>query len=195
MGATAMLQDGITMPLAFPRVWLVTVLWILFVLALRPQKLRLSPAVIALTVAVVFVSSVLAFFDNRRWVADVSDGATLVSVYPAAYLEFQPRFINGRLVTSILTADGLRNPLPPGDQSTTSPDGRWTALASNERGNWDIVLRSNETGETRFLTSSSANDLTPVFSPDGRFVYFASDRHRGYRFTTIYRKSVGNDVR
>ena len=51
----------------------------------------------------------------------------------------------------------------------------------------------HRTGEIRFLTTSSANDVTPCFSPDGRSVYFASDRHRGYRFTTIYRVDV--DVR
>src|SRR5438552_17476208 len=76
------------------------------------------------------------------------------------------------------------------DVASTSPDGKWTAFATDQRGNWDIAIRSNETGEIRFLTSSSANDLTPSFSPDGRSVYFASDRHRGYRFTTIYRVSI-----
>ena len=74
-----------------------------------------------------------------------------------------------------------------------SPDGLWTAYATNVRGNWDIALQSTRTGEVRLLTTSSANDLTPAFSPDGKSVYFASDRHRGYRFTAIYRIDV--DVR
>jgi hypothetical protein len=191
MGATAVFDRGITMLLAFPRVWFVMVLWSVFVSVLNPVRLRISPYVVAVTVLAVSAVTAMAFFENRRWIADVSDGATLVSVFPAADLEVQPRFVDGRLVTSVLTNDGLSNPLPLDKDADTSPDGRWTAFATNERGNWDIAIRSKATGDRRFLTSSSANDITPAFSPDGRFVYFASDRHRGYRFTTIYRISLG----
>jgi hypothetical protein len=190
MGATARFDQGIAMLLGFPRVWLVAALWGLFLDGLNASKSRISRTGVAVAAAVVVLVAAVAYLENRRWIADDSDGSTLVSTFPAADLELQPRFIDGRLVTSVLAEDGLTNPLPVQNDTATSPDGRWTAFTTNARGNWDIAIRSNQTGETRLLTTSSANDVTPTFSPDGRFVYFASDRHRGYRFTTIYRKGL-----
>ncbi|HYR43637.1 MAG TPA: glycosyltransferase 87 family protein [Terriglobia bacterium] len=190
MGATAGHDSGIAMILAFPRVWLVAVLWVTFLLALDPPAPKISMPLIASAAVLVVVLVAGAFWENRRWIEDVSDGATRVPLASPADLEIQPRFVGDRLVASVLGDDGFSDPWNESEATATSPDGKWTAFATNQRGNWDIAIRSNQTGEVRYLTSSSANDLTPAFSPDGKYVYFASDRHRGYRFTTIYRVSV-----
>jgi heme exporter protein D len=187
MGAAAGYGDGVLMPLAFPRVWIVIFLWALLLRALDPPPLRVSRPVVAWASAAIVLATVASVIENRRWIADVADGATLAPLPTRADLEVQPRFVDGRLVTSVLNADGLTNPAGLNDGPSTSPDGHWTVFSTNVRGNWDVAIRSNQTGEVRYLTSSSANDLTPSFSPDGSWVYFASDRHRGYRFTAIYR--------
>jgi len=189
MGAMSHLDSGPAMILAFPRAWLVASLWSVFLAALNPPAPRLSRRVVLPAAAVVAVLAVMATLENRRWIADVSDGAMRVPLESPADLELHPRFVGDSLVTSVLGADGFNDSYQV-VQGATSPDGLWTAYATNDRGNWDIAIRSVRTGESRYLTSSSANDLTPSFSPDGTFVYFASDRHRGYRFTTIYRVPV-----
>ncbi len=190
MGATAGYDSGFAMVLGFPRVWLVAVLWIILLSALNPPLPKLSVLRAASVGVAIALLCVTAALENRRWIADVSDGATRVPLPSPADLELQPRFVEGRLVTAVLGADGFINASPNPETFATSPDGKWTAFSTNARGNWDIAIRSKQSGEVRYLTSSSANDLTPSFSPDGRWVYFASDRHRGYRFTTIYRVSV-----
>jgi Glycosyltransferase family 87/WD40-like Beta Propeller Repeat len=190
MGATSLYDSGIAMILAFPRVWLVMILWVMFLLALNPPALKLSPPLVLAALTMIALLGATAIFENRRWVADVSDGATRVPLASPADLEVQPRFVSGRLVTSVLGTEGFSDSWSEMEAASVSPDGKWTAFATNERGNWDIAIRSNQTGEIRYLTSSSANDITPTFAPDGKSVYFASDRHRGYRFTTIYRTSV-----
>jgi hypothetical protein len=190
MGATAGYDGGIAMIVAFPRAWLVLVLWGILIVNLDPQALKVSAPILASSLAAIVIIAATAYSENQRWIADVSDGATRVPLASPADLELQPRFADGRLVTSILDADGFRNSAGEAEIASASPDGEWTAFATNDRGNWDIAIRSNRTGETRYLTSSSANDVTPSFSPDGKWVYFASDRHRGYRFTTIYRIAV-----
>ena len=193
MGATSGLDSGLAMILAFPRVYLVLMLWLFFLFAIDPQKPAFSRrlALAAGLGGVIFL--VAAFVENRRWIADAADGATIVPSATHDTLEVYPRFENKKLVTSVLGADGFNNLPPEAEAPSQSPDGRWAAYATNTRGNWDIALRSNVTGEVRFLTTSSANDLMPAFSPDGKYVYFASDRHRGYRWTTIY--SINVDAR
>jgi hypothetical protein len=190
MGATARFDSGAAMLLAFPRAWLVLGLWILSLIALDPPMLKVSRplAVAAAVVAAILVLAADA--EDRRWIAEVSDGAVRVPLESPDAVELRPRFVEGRLVTSALGSEGFADALQDVTGSSTSPDGQSVVFATNDRGNWDIAIRSKRTGEIRYLTSSSANDVTPTYSPDGKFVYFASDRHRGYRFTTIYRISV-----
>jgi len=193
MGATARFDNGPAMIFAFPRVYLVIALWAFFLFALKPQRPRVTARLMFVVLSLLLIVVTLAFFENKRWAADIADGAVLVPLESSSILHVNPRFEKNRLITSSLGPDGF-NDLPPEVATVAvSPDGLWTAYATNVRGNWDIALRSTRTGEVRLLTTSSANDLTPAFSPDGKSVYFASDRHRGYRFTAIYRIDV--DVR
>jgi dipeptidyl aminopeptidase/acylaminoacyl peptidase len=65
-----------------------------------------------------------------------------------------------------------------------SPDARWIAFSSNRTGtsardaNWsnnsDLFLVSAEGGEPRVLTSNPGPDNAPVFSPDGKWIAYAS---------------------
>lgn len=68
----------------------------------------------------------------------------------------------------------------PFDQVYTprfSPDGRSIALSAWRRGGYrDILLLDVATGAVRELTHDRALDTGPSFSPDGRRVYFSSDR-------------------
>jgi tricorn protease len=63
------------------------------------------------------------------------------------------------------------------DQSF-SPDGRWLAYsitgANQQRG---IYIYSLDSGRERRVSEPLANDLGPVFSPDGKYLYFVSSRH------------------
>jgi len=193
MGATGGFDSGPAMIFAFPRVYLVLTLWVVFLFSLKPPRPVVSSQLVFAASCTLLISLGAAFFENKRWIADVADGAVLVPLASPSILHVQPRFVENRLITTSLGPDGLSALPTEAEAPARSPDGRWIAYATNARGNWDIALRSTGTGEVRFLTTSSANDLTPSFSPDGKSVYFASDRRRGYRFTAIYRIDV--DVR
>ena len=68
------------------------------------------------------------------------------------------------------------------EQFNISHDGRWLVYDSDRRGNADIYrLRLDQPGaEPEQLTSDSANDFSPSFSPDDREILFHSlrDGHR-----------------
>lgn len=79
-------------------------------------------------------------------------------------------------------------------QPRLSPDGKLLAVVvpDPDSGNRDIWLKNLITGELTRFTSNPANDWHPVWSPDGAFLAFASDRTP---HSSIYRKPVhGNDV-
>jgi dipeptidyl aminopeptidase/acylaminoacyl peptidase len=67
---------------------------------------------------------------------------------------------------------------------SVSPDGRFAAYgearweAPDEKQNHDLWLVELSSGEVRRLTFDKARDELPVWSADGRFVYFASNRER-----------------
>ncbi|EYF06672.1 DPP IV N-terminal domain-containing protein [Chondromyces apiculatus] len=60
---------------------------------------------------------------------------------------------------------------------TFSPDGKLLAYSAWSHGGYrDIRLVEVATGKVRALTHDRALDMTPVWSPDGRTLYFVSDR-------------------
>ncbi len=67
-----------------------------------------------------------------------------------------------------------------------SPDGRYLAFASNQQGNdYEIYLMRLSDGQVDRLTSRPGSDITPVFSPTGREVYFRTDAFGGWRINAI----------
>jgi Tol biopolymer transport system component len=76
-----------------------------------------------------------------------------------------------------------------------SPDGTQIAFASDQRANAShppdslsipvgkgrsIYVVDVETGRVRAVTSAAGNDLSPTWSPDGRYIAFSSDRNGIY---------------
>jgi tricorn protease len=59
-----------------------------------------------------------------------------------------------------------------------SPDGRWLAFSTTgANGLQRIRLYSLERGTASTVSDSLANDFSPEFSPDGKYLYFLSTRH------------------
>lgn len=78
---------------------------------------------------------------------------------------------------------------PMKDQTISAVNGD-IAFSSNRQGSFSIFSQQPTQPEAALLVTSSANDSTPVWSPNGAEVVFASDRDGDYE---IYvRKSDGN---
>ncbi len=59
-----------------------------------------------------------------------------------------------------------------------SPDSQWLAFVQNDLNTMSrIILYNAITGESFPITSDRANSFNPAFSPDGKFLYFLSDRN------------------
>jgi eukaryotic-like serine/threonine-protein kinase len=107
------------------------------------------------------------------------NGAALV--YATQNVELNPQNTQGTSELDAVTlASGEQRRLNAGDAAmpSWSPHGDRIAYMkrlgeSRQRDIWTISATS---GESSALTSDTANDWSPVWSPDGRFVYFASDR-------------------
>ncbi len=69
----------------------------------------------------------------------------------------------------IWTTRSLRAP-------AASIDNRTVAFMSFDSGNWDIYTIDLLTRKVTQLTTSKANDGLPIFSPNGEFIAFVSDR-------------------
>ncbi len=92
---------------------------------------------------------------------------------------------------------GTPVPFPAPDASdwgrvALSPDGASVAAARHYDGRWDIVLwPAGHPEELRPVTDDVALDADPVWSPDGRWLLFASERHG---IPQIYRHRPGSGV-
>lgn len=75
---------------------------------------------------------------------------------------------------------------------TWSPDSRWLAyVKAAESQLASIWVHSLATGESTPLTDGFTNDYAPVFDPEGRYLYFLSDRDfnltfSGFEFNYLY---------
>ena len=83
-------------------------------------------------------------------------------------------------------------------RAARSPDGKTMLWGSTNRtggpGGWNIWLSrrdgKNWSAPEAVSFNSAANDFDPAFSPDGRFVYFFSNREGGLGGDDIYRVPV-----
>lgn len=71
-----------------------------------------------------------------------------------------------------------------------SPDGRFIVYSASVGGLMDLFVLDRETGERRRLTEDPYADLQPVWSPDGRWIAFVTDR-----FTTDIRSLAWGNYR
>lgn len=74
-----------------------------------------------------------------------------------------------------------------------SPDGRWLVCEGNsvstdkkKERNLDIYAVATDGSQVVQLTYNSSTDANPVFSPDGRYVYFISDRANDKKYYNIW---------
>jgi Tol biopolymer transport system component/tetratricopeptide (TPR) repeat protein len=57
-----------------------------------------------------------------------------------------------------------------------SPDGRWVAYVSRQADNYDIWVVSTGGGRSRQITTNTADDFYPVWTPDSKSLVFVSQR-------------------
>jgi len=79
-----------------------------------------------------------------------------------------------------------------------SPDSRWLVYTRNADQTYisTIYLYSPENNQSSRVSNGVTNDYNPVFSPDGRYLYFLSDRNYnaalgGYEFDFVYNGMTG----
>ena len=86
-------------------------------------------------------------------------------------------------------------------RATVSPDGQRIVWGSTDReggaGGWDLWQARLKEGRwqdaTPLAINSSANDFDPMFSADGRWLYFFSNRDGGIGGDDLYRAVVHDD--
>jgi eukaryotic-like serine/threonine-protein kinase len=124
-------------------------------------------------------------------VAFVGAGSAAFSVSAAGTLAFQPSDTGSQLVWFDRTGRQLGAVGDPGEYGDVelSPDGRRVAVSvldpvPNTR---DLWLFDLDRGVRTRLTVNPADDVTPVWSPDGNSVLFASNRNGHF---DLYRKAV-----
>lgn len=69
-----------------------------------------------------------------------------------------------------------------------SPDGQTIVFDSRMQGKADVFAVAVTGGAVRRITDAESNEVTPCYSRDGRFVYYASDREGPW---AVWRKPVG----
>ncbi len=71
------------------------------------------------------------------------------------------------------------------DNPSWSPDGKFLAFVTDERGQTDIVIQSTEGGNPVRTLDNPANESQPSWSPDGSLLAFVSSRDHGGLFATV----------
>ena len=101
--------------------------------------------------------------------------------------------VSSREITTVITDNKTRI-----REFRWSPDSRWLVYTRYPDQTYisTIYLYSLENNENYRVTSGVTNDYNPVFSPDGHYLYFLSDRNYnaalgGYEFDFIYNGMTG----
>ncbi len=106
------------------------------------------------------------------------------SVTPDGTLVYQERDPKSGLDLWMLPLDGPRQPrrflsTPRNEGSPrTSPDGKWVAYQSNVSGNVEVYVASFPSAATRVRISQDGG-ASPMWSPDGREVYYRAPQSQG----------------
>src|SRR5579871_5433835 len=80
------------------------------------------------------------------------------------------------ILAAFLGRSSAQEPIRLGRTPDISPDGKLVAFSYKG----DIWTVETIGGTARAVTSHSAHDIAPVFSPDGRQIAFSSNRHGSY---------------
>lgn len=92
--------------------------------------------------------------------------------------------VSGGAVKKVVSTSDPKQRPELGDTYAWSPDGKYVAYVQRLTGSgfyyWDdksnIIILDVATGETHNVTQLSAGHSAPVFSPDGKYLFFNSDR-------------------
>jgi Tol biopolymer transport system component len=152
---------------------------------IRRRAVRRAQA-IALTVAVVIVTSGVTFTLGRMFGSDRQEEASrtqdptpffVPDIAFAGEVDGKPGIYamraDGTDVRALTKAPGRR--IAP----SWSPDGTKLAFESDHDGNMEIYVLDVATGEERQVTDDPADDASPAWSPDGTKLAFVSQRDGG----------------
>lgn len=147
------------------------------------QAVPFDPRTLRVTGGPVAMTDEVRFDNPQAGVADyqVSDTGTLVYL-PAGDAGTSPRALASVDRAGRETAFDLG--ARPWSWPRLSPDGSRVALQVNDGGNVDIVVADLRRNTTLRLSFDPGPESTPIWSPDGRWVYFRSDMNG----PGIYRK-------
>lgn len=71
------------------------------------------------------------------------------------------------------------------DEPTWSPDGKFLAYVTDDRGNFDIIVQPVDGGTPLRVANTDAEEIQPAWSPDGSKLAFVSARDHGGRFSSL----------
>jgi dipeptidyl aminopeptidase/acylaminoacyl peptidase len=100
----------------------------------------------------------------------------------------KPKGLLAVAVVVVMTFMALRGVLAQGE-----PGPGLVVFASNLTGNYEIYVLNPATGLSTQLTNNTAQDIEPMWSPDGSKIAFASDRDGDYEIYVM--RLDGTDVR
>ena len=100
------------------------------------------------------------------------DGKTLVllRLAPATGGDLYTTFAEGGEIKPLLVTNAYEG------GAQVSPDGKWLLYVSNESGRMEVLLRPFG-GPDRKWSVSNDGGMHPLWSPDGRRIYYRSDQH------------------
>jgi len=108
-------------------------------------------------------------FDPQDW---SQDGKLLVGRWTQRGQVAKPTAL-----ATVDVATGVLHVLgPEGPHARISPDGRFVVCERTVDGNRDVFVVNIDGAQTTRITDSPAEDGCPIFSADGRFVLFSSNR-------------------
>lgn len=88
-------------------------------------------------------------------------------------------------LTRLTTGPGLE------DEPSWSPDGKFIAYTSDERGNLDLRILPLSGGQPLHLADSDADDAQPAWSPDGSRIAFVSARDQTGVLSIVLGQDIG----
>jgi Tol biopolymer transport system component len=134
--------------------------------------------------AVPLVERIMYNSNSGRVAASVSAAGNLVYRTGPSELSRLTWLDAGGRATGTVGADGFYF------DSSLSPDGRWIAVtrADQPSSAGDVWLIDVERGTPTRLTNDRADDNTPVWSPDGKYIAFRSNRKGQF---DLYRRASG----
>jgi eukaryotic-like serine/threonine-protein kinase len=132
----------------------------------------------------------------KRWGAWVAGGVVLVLAAVALTIFFHDRF--GRKYASDFAQMTITPATSSGEvhSATISPDGKWLAYVSDEKGEHGVFVRQLGTGSMAQILPGSENEVVGItFSPDGNYLYYTTHPEASGLSTLYQVPSLGGSPR